>query len=172
MCFGLELALDFSADLGSREKLFPIYKGDNWGFPCCATRDTPYTGYTPVPDCSAVAAEQDSFTIDHTPFGLDFEEGYWGGTFKYRAFVALHGYFISWFGARILAIATNPTTGWPDPGVETDSGTSTLMDFATGWDDGQQDHGRPAAVTFGPDGRLYIGDDMNGLIVWVAPVTP
>jgi glucose/arabinose dehydrogenase len=169
VCFGLELARDFVPELGSREKLFPVHLGDNWGFPCCATANTPYSDYTnPAPDCSEVKAEEDSFTIDHTPFGLDFEEGAWTGTFQYRAFVALHGYYGGWYGARVLAIATNPTTGWPDMAVETDAGTTTMTDFATGWDDGRQDHGRPAAVTFAPDGRLFIGDDMNGVILWVA----
>ncbi len=171
MCFGLELARDFAPELGSREKLFPIRQGDNWGFPCCATANTPYADYTdPLPNCSAVSAEEDSFVIDHTPFGLDFEEGFWSGTWKYRAFVGLHGYFVSWYGARVLAISTN-AAGWPDTAQETDAGTTTMMDFATGWDDGKQDHGRPAAVQFGPDGRLYVGDDMLGVIVWIAPVT-
>jgi glucose/arabinose dehydrogenase len=172
MCFGVELARDFAPELGSREKLFPIHAGDNWGFPCCATKDTPYSDYTdPAPDCSQVRAEEDVFTIDHTPFGLDFEQGQWSGTFQYRAFVANHGYFVSWYGARVVAISTDPTTGWPETAVETDAGTPRMMDFATGWDDGKNDHGRPAAVTFAPDGRLFIGDDMNGVIVWVAQVT-
>ncbi len=170
-CFALELALDFAPGLGSREKLIPVRKGDNWGFPCCATANTPYANYTdPAPDCSGVSAEEDSFVIDHTPFGLDFEEGGWSGTFEFRAFVALHGYFVSWYGARIVAISTDPKTGWPETAKETDAGTTTMMDFATGWDDGKQDHGRPAAIAFAPDGRLFIGDDMNGLIVWVDQV--
>ncbi len=171
-CFGLELGRDFSPELGSREKLFPVHAGDNWGFPCCATANTPYADYSsPTPDCSEVRSEEDSFVIDHTPFGLDFEQGSWAGTFQYRAFVANHGYFVSWYGARVLAIATDPRTGWPERAQETDAGGAVMMDFATGWDDGAQDHGRPAAVTFAPDGRLFIGDDMNGVIVWVAKAT-
>ena len=171
-CFGLELARDFAAELGSREKLFPVQKGDDWGFPCCATADTPYSDYTsPAPDCSTVSSEEDSFIIDHTPFGLDFEEGFWSGAWKYRAFIGLHGYFGSWIGARIVGIATDPRTGWPVSAAESDAGTA-MEDFATGWDDGKQDHGRPAAVTFAPDGRLFIGNDMNGMIVWIAPVMP
>jgi glucose/arabinose dehydrogenase len=172
-CFGLELARDFAPELGSREKLFPIREGDDWGFPCCATADLPYSDYSnPAPDCSTVSAETASFIIDHTPFGLDFEEGAWSGSWKYRAFVGLHGYFGSWIGARVVAIATDPRTGWPVSSQEAveDAG-STMQDFATGWDDGQNDHGRPAAVAFAPDGRLFIGNDMNGDIVWVAPVT-
>ncbi len=171
MCFGVELSRDFAAGLGSREKLFPVEKGDDWGFPCCATANTPYSDYTnPTPDCSTVSAEEDSFIIDHTPFALDFEEGFWSGTWKYRAFVGLHGYVGSWVGARIVGIATDPRTGWPVNAMEaTEDASTSMQDFATGWDDGRNDHGRPAAVTFAPDGRLFVGNDMNGDIFWIAP---
>ena len=30
----------------------PIRQGDDWGFPCCATKDLPYPDVQPVPDCS------------------------------------------------------------------------------------------------------------------------
>jgi glucose/arabinose dehydrogenase len=172
-CFGLELALDFAASEGSREKLFPIHEGDDWGFPCCATAGQPYGGYSdPMPDCSGVQSEQASFLIDHTPFGLDFEEGSWRGMWKYRAFVVLHGVFGSWQGARLVGIATDARTGWPVWTAESDAGSTPAMsDFATGWDDGTHTHGRPAAITFAPDGRMFIGNDIDGSIVWIAPVT-
>jgi glucose/arabinose dehydrogenase len=170
-CFALELARDFAGPEGSREKLIPVRQGDDWGYPCCATADLPYTdSNVPSGYCSGVAEENTSFVIDHTPFGIDFEQGFWPATWKYRTFVALHGYFSSWIGARVVGIQTAPD-GWPIPSSEAneDAGTS-LADFATGWDDGHQDHGRPATVAFSPDGRLFLGDDMLGLIVWIAPV--
>ncbi len=172
-CFGVELARDFASELGSREKLFPIRKGDDWGFPCCATAGTPYSDYTsPAPDCSEVAVEEGVFIIDHTPFGIDFEEGYFPtGTWQYRAFVVMHGFFGSWIGARVVGIATDPRTGWPEVSNESSPG-SVMLDFATGWDDNHQDHGRPAALAFAPDGRLFVGNDIDGSIVWIAPVTP
>jgi glucose/arabinose dehydrogenase len=172
-CFGLELARDFAPNEGSREKLFPVHEGDDWGFPCCATANVAYTDYTsPVPDCSGVASEDTSFIIDHTPFGLDFEEGYWPGIWKYRAFVALHGFVGTWVGARVVGIMTDPQSGWPVQTQESEAGSSSSMtDFATGWDDGAQDHGRPAAITFSPDGRMFLGNDITGTIVWSAPVT-
>lgn len=175
-CFGIELALDFSADLGSREKLFPIRQGDDWGFPCCATANFPYgdggAGYdNPVPDCSGVAPESVSFVIDHTPFDLDFEEGFWSGTWRYRAFVVLHGIFGSWVGARVVGVATDPRTGWPVPSAEGTDAADKVKDFATGWDDGMMAHGRPSNIAFAPDGRMFIANDMNGIIVWIAPVT-
>ena len=42
--------------------------------------------------------------------------------------------------------------------------------FATGWDDGSREHGRPAAVAFAADGRLFLGNDNNGDIFWIAPL--
>jgi hypothetical protein len=45
-----------------------------------------------------------------------------------------------------------------------------MTDFGTGWDDGRRLHGRPANVTFARDGRLFIGNDNDGDIIWVAPL--
>jgi len=64
----------------------------------------------------------------------------------------------------------------PLPSSDLESGTSetpNMMDFVTGWDQGSSfanDHGRATAVGFAADGRLYIGDDTKGEIVWVAPI--
>jgi glucose/arabinose dehydrogenase len=42
----------------------------------------------------------------------------------------------------------------------------------TGWDDGHMDHGRPTDVTVSADGRLFLSNDQNGDIIWVAPISP
>jgi glucose/arabinose dehydrogenase len=170
-CFGLELARDFAPDQGSREKLFPVRQGDDWGFPCCATANMAYTDISPTPACASVQPETGSFIIDHTPFDLDFESGAWPGLWKSRVFVGLHGFVGSWIGARIVAIATDPKTGWPVMSSEAEPG-SVFSDFATGWDSATNPnaHGRPATVTFSPDGRLFVGNDINGDIFWIAPV--
>jgi glucose/arabinose dehydrogenase len=169
-CFGLELARDFAPNQGSREKLFPVRKGDDWGFPCCATAGMAYTDISPTPSCSSVQPETGSFIIDHTPFDLDFESGGWPGLWQSRAFVALHGFVGSWVGARIVAIARDPKTKWPVMSSEADPGT-VFTDFATGWDHNQEElHGRPATLAFAPDGRLFVGNDIDGNIFWIAPV--
>jgi hypothetical protein len=31
-------------------------------------------------------------------------------------------------------------------------------------------HGRPTVVAFAPDGRLFMGNDTNGDIIWIAPM--
>jgi glucose/arabinose dehydrogenase len=168
-CFAIELARDFSSAQGGREKIITVRDGDDWGFPCCATKDTPYTGVDP--SCAQVQSETVSFLIDHSPFGLDFETGKWPQPWGGRMFVALHGIVGTWQGARLVAITMDPQTGLPLPASELDGGTpATFGEFAQGWDDGQLLHGRPADVAFAPDGRLFMVDDWLGEIVWIAPV--
>jgi glucose/arabinose dehydrogenase len=172
LCFALELALDYSGGNGGREKLLPIRAGDDWGYPCCATAGVPYAGITPAPDCSGVAMEEASWTIGDTPFGLDFERGLWPAPYTGSAIVALHGALVTWAHARVVAIAVDPASGLPRGGSDL-SGTDTgsMTDFLTGWDDGTQAHGRPAAVAFAVDGRLFVTNDTTGDIVWIAPMS-
>jgi glucose/arabinose dehydrogenase len=172
LCFALELAKDYSGSEGGREKLLPIHQGDNWGFPCCATTDVPYGGISPVPDCSGIAPEQDAFIIGDTPFGLDFEPGLWPPPYTGSAFVATHGAAGNWVGERLVAISVDPSTGLPGMGSNLpDAAAGAMTDFGTGWDDGTMTHGRPAAVTFAPDGRLFLTNDNNGEILWIAPMS-
>jgi hypothetical protein len=78
-----------------------------------------------------------------------------------------------WTGARIVAIAMDPNTGLPVPSNNLTNekvDTGAMVDFATGWDDGSNMHGRPAAVTFSPDGRLFVANNNNGVIFWIVPM--
>ncbi len=169
-CFAVELAKDYSTDAKGREKLVPIRQGDDWGFPCCATKNQPYTDINST-DCSAVAAESDSFLIGNTPFGLEFEPNNWPAPYNSNAFVVLHGFFGAWNGARMVMVTVDPTTGLPAFGSDTSGGSSGAMtDFATGWDDGTRAHGRPSSLTFSSDGRLFVGNDANGVIFWIAAI--
>jgi glucose/arabinose dehydrogenase len=173
-CFALELAKDASGDEGGREKLVPVRDGanDDWGFPCCATKGVPYGDIPgPTPDCSRVTDETVGFVIGNTPFGLEFAPSTWPAPFQNTAIVALHGRVGSYEGARVIALPTDPATGDP---IKTSNlpGGGGFLELASGWDDGHQDHGRPAAVGFAADGRLFLGDDIAGLIVWIAPVAP
>jgi len=177
VCLAVELALDYSANQGGREKIVPVRQGDDWGYPCCATRGLPYRSVVysdtqAVPDCSRVAAENAAFVIGHTPFGIDFEMGKWPAPWAHRALVTLHGDAGAWYGARVVAIALDPGTGVPLPATELDGGSAdpaNMLEFASGWDDQLQDHGRPAPVAFAADGRLFLGDDVLGAIFWIAP---
>ncbi len=176
VCLAVELALDYSASAAGREKVMPVHQGDDWGFPCCATRDTPYAGTLcvdtgAVPDCSGVAQESAGFIIGHTPFGIAFETGLWPAPWNGRAYVTLHGDVGTYEGARVVGIAIDPN-GMPLPSSElqADVDPNNMLEFATGWDDGRQDHGRPAPIEFAADGRMFVGDDQSGAVIWIAPV--
>jgi glucose/arabinose dehydrogenase len=169
-CFALELAMDYSALIGGREKLVPISEGDDLGFPCCYTRDRPADKVMPVPDCANVMPEDVSFTIGDTPFGLDFEPGKWAAPFKESVFVALHGEAGTWKAARVVAIDVDAASGLPKASTTLVSEAGGLREFASGWDDNTRSHGRPAAVAFADDGRLFIGNDNDGSIFWIAPL--
>jgi glucose/arabinose dehydrogenase len=170
-CFAVELAMDYSAKIGGREKLVPINEGHDLGFPCCYTRDKPFQGVTPVPDCSAVMPEDVSFEIGDTPFNFDFEPGKWPAPYKESVLVALHGEAGTWRAARVVAIDIDPASGLPKASTTLASEPGGgLREFASGWDDDTRSHGRPAAVTFSDDGRLFLGNDNDGTIIWIAPL--
>lgn len=170
-CFVSELSLDYSGMEGGREKLVPLRPGDDIGFPCCATTNTPYGNLSPAPDCSKVASESGSFFIGDTPFGIELDLGAWPEPWKGHVFMPLHGAYGTWKGARMIAIATDPATGLAVPATDLmGHPTESMKDFATGWDDDTRAHGRPAAVAMSDDGRLFVGNDVNGDIFWVAPV--
>jgi glucose/arabinose dehydrogenase len=177
VCLAVELALDYSALMGGREKLVAVRKGDNWGYPCCASQNLPFMGVTysdtnAIPDCGAIPLESEGFIIGETPFGVDFETGRWPAPWSHRAFVTVHGVVATWEGARVVGVALDPDSGLPLPtnDLGADAGDA-MRDFATGWDDMMTDHGRPAPITFAPDGRLFIGDDQLGAVVWIAPTS-
>jgi glucose/arabinose dehydrogenase len=170
-CFALELAKDYTSGTGGREKMIPIHQGDDWGFPCCATTNLPYQGTPNGTDCSTVTSDTNSFMIGDTPFGVDFAPASWPAAWAGHAYVVTHGQAGMWQGARMVAIPVNAATGLPTPSTDTDGGDEGMVDFATGWDDGSLTHGRPAAVAFAPDGRLFVANDYNGVIFWIAPIT-
>jgi glucose/arabinose dehydrogenase len=187
-CFASELAKDYTSikyggTQTGREKLVLIRNGDDWGFPCCASKDVPYIDVMPAPDCSKVVPEDVSFFIADTPFGFDFEPGKWPAPFANRLFIALHGEFGSWNGAKVLAIATDPMTGLPVRGGtfradKTQGNTGDVIDFAVGYDNqGKMDRGRPSDVTFSTDGRMFVAHDVGpektgnlGIVIWFAPL--
>jgi glucose/arabinose dehydrogenase len=171
-CFALELAKDFSATQQGREKVLPIHDGDDWGFPCCASQNLPYTDSPAGTDCSGVAAETNAFIIGDTPFGIDFEPGNWPAPWTNNAFVVTHGTAGAWTGARMVAIPMDTSTGMPKTSSNTSGMNVGMSDFATGWDDGTLGHGRPAAVAFSADGRLFVANDNTGVIFWIAPMSP
>lgn len=175
-CFAIELTRDYSTPMGGREKLLPIHDTGtvvDWGFPCCATKDQPYSD-RPEQDCSGVAQEIDSFFVGNTPFDLDFELGKWPDPWGRRVYVPLHGAYGTWAGMRVVGIELDRMTGTPLPGSDLmGMSEGAMADFATGWGGAPaalRQRGRPTVVAFAPDGRLFLGNDTSGEIIWIAPM--
>jgi glucose/arabinose dehydrogenase len=191
-CFADELARDYSTNVGGREKLLPIHEGDDWGFSCCAAENLPYSdicetcggaGVAPMassssmcqgfgqcsPLCTGIQPESASFLIGDTPFGLEFIDSQFPPPWDHHVFIAPHGAFATWVGARVVGVAIDTSTGLPPPG---DAGVKA--DFLTGWDDNHLNpaHGRPTDLTVSADGRLFLSNDTSGDIVWIAPTGP
>src|SRR6185436_9710310 len=68
-CFVVELTREYSWMEGGRDKLVLFHPGEDWGYPCCATKDVPFPDVQPAPDCSKVPSESISFYISNAPFG-------------------------------------------------------------------------------------------------------
>lgn len=160
-CYTNELSGDGWDSIGGREKLALIQPGGHWGYPCCVTRDKPAAGGTPE-QCANLGSDGTVIPLHDTPFGLDFEEGYFPAPYTFGVFVALHGSFGGWKGTAVSWLPTDPTTHRP---------TGTPSVFATGWGHGNSIEGRATDVAFAPDGRLFVADDTSGRIFWIAPRT-
>lgn len=154
-CFALDLAKSYSGMANGRDKFVEVQAGADFGYACCASGSTPYSDVSPTPDCSGVTKELAAFTADQRLSGLDFTPSSWPVPFDGKAIVSVHGALGLGTGARI---ATTLTSG------------GLTVDFSTGWDDGTFSHGQPSDVTVGPDGRLFVANDKNGVIFWVAPM--
>jgi glucose/arabinose dehydrogenase len=158
VCLASELGEDQTT--GAREKIVRVRPGTHYGYPCCFTTDLPASGA-----CNDVTAEEHSFPVGDTPFGMDWERGLWREPFRDALVLALHGSFYTrplWQGARIAYAATDPETHLP---------TGEWRDLVTGFGPGGSPLERPADIAFAPDGRLFFADDLGNAIYWIAPTT-
>ena len=160
-CYANELSGDGWGGVGGHEKLVQLQPSTRWGFPCCVARDTAAPGGDPSM-CGGLATEHVVVPLHDTPFGLDFETGKFGAPYTYGVFSALHGSVGDWKGTGI---------SWAPTDAKTHAPTGTFEVFASGWGLKGPLKGRATDVTFAPDGRLFVGDDMSGRIFWIAPRT-
>jgi glucose/arabinose dehydrogenase len=137
------------------ETLYRVVDGADAGWPRChaGTIPDPALGGEPDPltgrtGCEGVAQPAASFQAHAAPLGLAFWEGH--------AVMAFHG---SWnrsskVGYEVLWMP------WDDgPTAPPERLVGGFLDATTG-----ESTGRPAGVTVGPDGALYVSDDKGGFI--------
>jgi glucose/arabinose dehydrogenase len=94
------------------------------------------------------------------PLGLAFAPASWPGRFANGAFIGEHG---SW-DREVLngyEVSFVPFAGGRPAGAK--------EHFLTGFIENGKAHGRPVGVGFGPDGALYVADDVGNVVWRVAP---
>jgi glucose/arabinose dehydrogenase len=158
--YAAELSGDGWGGIGGREKLALIEPGGRWGYPCCVAKGMPAVGSAGT-ICDTISEELLSIPLNDTPFGFDFERGTFPAPYTHGTFVALHGAFGQpWRGTSLAWMPVNAATGRP---------AGPLQTFAKGWS--SKFPGRATDVAFAPDGRLFVIDDTQGRIFWIAPRT-
>jgi glucose/arabinose dehydrogenase len=146
--------------LGDRlppDELNVVRRGRHYGWPYCYGRRMPNPEYADPNRCDVTESPAVALPAGAAPGGIAF---YSGGMYpaQYRgdAFVALSG---SGDAGSLLA-------GYKVVRVRFESGRPLgVEDFVTGWlGTGGQVRGRPVMTLVGPDGALYVSDDVGGRI--------
>jgi glucose/arabinose dehydrogenase len=157
--YAAELSGDGWLGIGGKEKLALIKPGEKWGYPCCVAKNKPLVEIN-RDICSDISEELIALPLSNTPFGFDFEPGNFPAPYNKGMFVALHGAFGGKWEGTALGWAPTDEKGRP---------TGQVTQFATGWSTNFP--GRATDVAFAPDGRLFVVDDTDGRIFWIAPRT-
>lgn len=144
------------------EHLNLITVGKHYGWPYCwgIAKDSQGMFSDPnfagEPDfCKTTSPPAITFTSHSTPIGMTFlDQTNWPADYKSDAIVALHG---SW--------NRKTPSGYKLVRVRFDRDKPiAVLDFATGWLNGNTAFGRPVDVLVGPDGALYVSDDRADVI--------
>jgi len=166
-CYAAELTGDNWGGVGGLEKLALLEgKGASWGFPCCVRHNLPHPS-SATQNCGTIGRELVSIPLHDTPFGLDFDRGGFPGEYRHGLFVALHGVSTSYGGTGVVFVKTDPVSLRPLERI-VDGNVVPPMMFAKGVGNPRW---RATDVVFAPDGRMFIADDTEGKIYWVAPRT-
>lgn len=113
-------------------------------------------------DCSQTEPAIIELPAHSAPLGLVFiADSRWPKEWQNDLLVAYHG-----------SINRSEKTGYKIVKIKVDKNgkVSKIEDFITGWlQTSNQIFGRPVDLKFGPDGALYISDDLAGVIYKVSP---
>jgi glucose/arabinose dehydrogenase len=153
---------DLMGDDVPPETVYIVEEGNDYGWPRCHSGDVLDPGLGQAGACDDVAQPVVQMQAHSAPLALAF---YTGNSLpeEYHGdlFIAFHG---SW--------NRSTPTGYKVVRLPLDGSQAVgpVEDFASGWLDVETNEasGRPAGLTVGPDGALYISDDKGGFIYRVA----
>jgi glucose/arabinose dehydrogenase len=147
-------------DLGPNlpaDEINVIEQGRDYGYPDCYGDNVPVDGASET-DCEGRATPRVKLQAHVAPLGFCFADtAAFPQEYRGDMYVALHG---SW--------ARDDPVGYKVIRVPYDGELGEPSDFVTGWmpDGGTNEdaRGRPADVHVGPDGAMYVSDDLSGTI--------
>lgn len=130
--------------------------GEHFGFPHCHGTNFSDPEYGRGRACGEFVPPVQPLGAHVAPLGMRFYSGtQFPAAYRGQVFIAEHG---SW--------NRSSKVGYRVTLVRLDAGGKALSyePFAHGWLDGERAWGRPADVSVGPDGALYVSDDGAGAI--------
>jgi uncharacterized protein (TIGR03437 family) len=143
------------------EEINILRAGRDYGWPRCYGDGGRYAGYNG--ECGFQTAPELAMQAHSAPLGIGFYTGeQFPARYQNEAFVAFHG---SW--------NRDVPTGYKVVRILASSGRAQgIEDFLTGFLRGTTTSGRPVHAISGPDGALYVSDDMNGVVYRVSYTGP
>lgn len=134
--------------------------GMHFGFPFCHGNDVSDPVFGEQRACSEFTAPAQNLGAHVAPLGMTFYTGdQFPEGYKNQIFIPEHG---SWnrsskVGYRITKVS-----------LDANRKVTNYEPFATGWLQGEESWGRPAALLVMPDGSMLVSDDQAGVIYRIA----